>query len=283
MPFINTSLQINVEANAVLFIFLAVFVIAILYLSFKTIEIVFVMHKRKPFYVHFYTVKRQLSQEQVSILKDKFSFYTKLSSKEQRFFEHRIVCFIKDKNFIGRDGLVVTEEMKILIAATAVMLTFGFRDYYIGLIERIFIYPTEFYSNFNKKYHQGELNPKLKALVFSWKHFEEGFDIANDNLNLGIHEFTHAIHLNSIRERDVSSTIFQDSFKELIEMLSNNENLRQELTTTRYFRDYAYSNHYEFVAVIIESFIESPKELLSKFPEVYHKVKQMLNFNFAGY
>lgn len=283
MPINNFSLQINIEANAVLFIFLAAFLIVILYFSLKTIEIVYVLRKRKPFYVHFYPFKRRLSDEHKSILRTQFSFYNKLSSKEQSNFEHRVASFIKDKDFIGRDGLVVTEEMKVLIAATAVMLTFGFRNYYIGLVEKIFIYPKEFYSQFNEDYHEGELNPKLRALVLSWEHFKKGFDIANDNLNLGIHEFTHAIHLNSIKERDVSSTIFQDSFKELVDMLSDKEALRLELVKTRYFRDYAYSSQYEFVAVIIESFIETPEEMRSKFPDVYNKVKQMLNFNYAGY
>ena len=173
--------------------------------------------------------------------------------------------------------------MKTLIAATAVMLTFGFRDYYIGLVQKIFIYPDEFYSNMNDQYHQGEFNPKYQALVISWPHFLKGFDIENDNLNLGIHEFTHAIHLNSIKERDVSSNLFQDSYKELINLLSNQKGLRDALVKTRYFRDYAYTNQYEFIAVIVESFIESPSELRSKFPQVYSKVKQMLNFNFAGY
>jgi len=43
------------------------------------------------------------------------------------------------------------------------------------------------------------------------------------------------------------------------------------------------TNQYEFIAVIIENFIETPQEFKSQFPEVYSKVKQMLNFDFAGY
>lgn len=100
---------------------------------------------------------------------------------------------------------------------------------------------------------------------------------------MGIHEFTHAIHLNSIKERDVSSTIFSDSFKELSKLLSVNEILRNKLMASNYFRKYALTNQFEFIAVIIENFIETPKEFKKEFPEIYSKVKQMLNFSLAGY
>ncbi|MFT5215866.1 MAG: Mlc titration factor MtfA (ptsG expression regulator) [Glaciecola sp.] len=171
----------------------------------------------------------------------------------------------------------------MLVSATAVMLTLGFRDFYIGLMDKIFVYPDEFYSNMNDAYHKGEFNPRLNALVISWKHFEQGFNISNDNMNLGIHEFAHAIHLNSIKERDVSSTIFKDSFKELTDYLSENKSLRDELIASEYFRDYAFTNQFEFLAIVIESFIETPTEFKNQFPKIYSYTKQMLNFNFAGY
>jgi len=255
----------------------------IVYYAFRLFEMAFVLRKRRPLYLHFYPFKRKLSSSQKNILQQQFAFYGKLNTKEQEYFEHRVASFIKDKMFIGRDSIVMNDEVKVLLSATAVMLTFGFRDFYIGLIDKIFVYPSEFYSHMNDDYHQGEFNPKLKALVISWEHFKYGFDTTADNLNLGIHEFAHAIHLNSIKERDVSSTIFEDSYKELIELLSNQENLRKQLVDTRYFREYAYTNQFEFLAVIVETFIESPKELKGQFPQVYHKVQQMLNFNFAGY
>ena len=197
--------------------------IMILYYGFRLFEMGFVLKNKRPLYIHFYLFKRKLTSAQKDILRSDFEFYKKLSPKEQRYFEHRVASFIKDKVFIPREGLTLTDEMLVMISATAVMLTFGFRDFYIGLIDKIFIYPNEFYSKMNDDYHQGEFNPKLQALVISWEHFKKGYDDSTDNLNLGIHEFAHAIHLNSIKERDVSSTIFSDSYKELIELLSKEE------------------------------------------------------------
>lgn len=243
----------------------------------------YVFKYRKPFYIHFYPFLKQLSLEQEVILKGNFSFYKKLPGKQKKYFEHRVASFILDKDFIGREGLVVTDHMKVLISATAVMLTFGFRDFYIGLLSKIVVYPTSFYSKINDAYHKGEFNPKLRALAVSWEDFKQGYDISNDNINLGIHEFTHAIHLNSMKERDISSTLFSDFFNELTDLLSNKESLRLQLLESEYFRAYGYTNQFEFLAVIIESFIETPAEFRNQFPEIYAKVKQMLNFNFSGY
>lgn len=270
-------------SKIILAIFFAVLAYMMLHYGIKLIEMAFVLRNKRPLYLYFYPSLRKLSANQKVILEQQFQFYGKLTEKEQNYFEHRLASFLKDKYFTGRENLVVTDEMKILVSATAVMLTFGFRDFYIGLIHKIFIYPDEFYSNINQEYHKGEFNPKFQTLVLSWKHFKEGYDINNDNLNLGIHEFSHAIHLNSLKERDVSSAIFSDSFKELTQLLATHKSLRQELIESKYFRDYAYTNQFEFLAVIIENFIETPQEFKSQFPEIYVKTKQMLNFNFAGY
>lgn len=260
----------------------AVLIYIILYYGFKMIEMGYVLKHKKPLYNHFYIYLRKLNSKQKSILKSEFSFYKKLPDKQKKYFEHRTASFIKDKDFIGR-GNAITDNMKVLISATAVMLTFGFRDFYIGLISKIVVYPNKFYSNTNKAYHKGEFNPKLKTLVLSWEDFKEGYNVDNDNLNLGIHEITHAIHLNSIKERDVSSTVFSDSFKELSNLLSSNESLRSSLMASPYFRKYAYTNQFEFLAVAIENFIETPQEFKSQFPQVYYKIRQMLNFNIKGY
>ena len=273
----------STQTKIFLGIFFIAFAIIIVYYGIRTIEIAYVMRKKRPLFIHKYLFLRTLTQKQQYILRQRFFFYKKLTKQQQRYFEHRVASFIKDKDFISREGIVISDEIKVLVSSTAIMLTFGFRDYYIGLINKIFIYPDAFFSNTNKNYHKGEFNPRLKSIVLSWEDFKEGYEISNDNLNLGIHEFTHAIHLNSRKEHDVSSNIFQDSFNELITLLTSNDALKQKLISSKYFREYAYSNQYEFLAVIIETFIETPQEFKSQFPLVYSKIKLMLNFNFADY
>ena len=238
---------------------------------------------KKPFYLNFSLISNNISKTQLRILEQSFDFYNGLSQKNQVIFQNRLLTFINNKKFVSREDFEITEEMRVLISATAVMLTFGFRNYKLELFETIIIYPKAYYSKINKVQHKGETNPQLKTIVFSWEDFKHGFKIGDDNLNLGIHEFGHAIHLNAMRKKDISSVIFRQGFNELTHYLSNNENVRKELLATKYFRTYAYTNQYEFFAVLLENFIETPEEFRSNFPELYNHMKDMLNFNFAGY
>ena len=71
------------------------------------------------------------------------------------------------------------------------MLTFGMRHYLINLFKAIIIYPNAYFSNTNQEFHKGEFNPIMKAIAFSWEDFILGHQTANDNINLGLHEFAH--------------------------------------------------------------------------------------------
>lgn len=254
----------------------------IFFLFIKMLDTVYISWFKRPAWVHLYLYKKKLSKDQKTILRKHLSFYNRLSSVGKRRFEHRMKCFIQDKEFIPRQDFVLSEEKKLLIAATAVMLTFGMRKFILPILEKIIVYPTVFYSTIDERYHKGEFNPRLKALVLSWEDFEEGFRIEDDNLNLGIHEFTHAIHLNSMKRSDTASVVFSDGFSELLRLLRN-EDLVTAIKNSGFIRDYAFTNEFEFLAVVVENFIESPREFKSKFPSLYKKIQQMFNFRFAGY
>lgn len=239
----------------------------------------------KPFFRNFYIVKRKLTSKQLQILKTEFSFYNKLNKKDKSDFEHRLATFLKHHQFEGKSGFEINDRVKILIAATGIMLTFGYRSYKIPSVQRFLIYPEPFFSNMNKNYHKGEFNPAYKAIVLSWKDFLHGYDISNDNFNLGIHEYVHAMHFEYLRNRhgSLSSAIFVNAYNELRAFLDANDGYKHRLVASKYLRDYAYTNQFEFVSVLIESFMETPEEFNNQFPEMYSYVKQMLNFDFAGY
>ena len=255
--------------------------LGIAFFLFLVLENSYASFYNKPLYRHLLVYKK-LSASQVSILEKDFSFYENLSEKHKRQFRHRMAVFISEKKFVGRTGLEIDERMKILISAIGCMLSFGRKNYKYVLIDHILVYPEEFYSTINDNYHKGEFNPKERALVLSWKDFEEGFQITNDNLNVGIHEFMHAMQLEAKQGKDLDSARFLKHFREILKQLSRPE-VKTKLEETKFFRMYAFTNQYEFMAVLAEYFFESPKELKSLSPELYSQVQKMLNFNFGGY
>jgi MtfA peptidase len=241
------------------------------------IENSFLFFFKRPIYVHFYPFKRNLDSREVFILQSKVHFYQKLDPRRKRFFEHRVASFLKKYPLIPKEDLVITTEMRVLIAATAIKLTFGMRHYLFSVFNKIIVYPDVYYSNANNEWHKGEFNPRMKAIVFSWKDFQEGFEHSNSNINLGLHEFAHALHFHGLKGRDASAIIFAEYYSNIMKYLGEKKN-REKLIQSQYFRIYAFTNQFEFIAVILEHFFETPQEFKQEFPELFEKVRKMINF-----
>ncbi len=232
----------------------------------------------QPLIRYFYLSPKKLSLPQQSILRNQFPFYQKLSAKHQIYFEHRVYKFLKKYPFYSRAGFVINDEVKILIAATGIMITFGMRNYLFHRLSQVIVYPDIYFSNITKEYHKGEYNPGLKTIVFSWKHFKEGHDTTNDNLNLGIHEFSHILHHQGLQKSNTCSQIFANNYEVLMKQVKHPPNLKR-LIDSEYFRVYAYTNEFEFVSVILEHFFESPQQFKKEFPELFMLTQKMIGFS----
>ena len=146
-------------SSVIIGVFLVVLLGVMLNYVFGMLELLYVMRFKKPFFVHFTFLRRRLNAQEIEILEQQFPFYSKLIPKQQRIFRHRVKSLMLDKQFTGRQGIKITPEMQVLVAATAAMLTFGFRNFYIGLLERIVIYPEVFFRKPIKPIIKGNSTP----------------------------------------------------------------------------------------------------------------------------
>lgn len=252
-------------------------ILFLLLILFRIVEPTYMMIFNKPLYLYLYPFPKKLTINQRQILEKEFPFFMRLPDKKKIYFEHRVKEFINHYQFVGKENLLVTDEMRIMIAGTYVMLTFGMRDYLIDLFKTILIYPSAYFSNINQQYHKGEFNPRMKAVVFSWEDFALGHKITNDNLNLGLHEFSHVLHFYCLKSRNPSAIIFFDEFTKVVQYF-NDEDWNEQLSNNGYFRDYAYENQYEFLSVVLEHFFETPQIFNSKYPELFQNISSMINF-----
>ncbi|MEZ4839517.1 zinc-dependent peptidase [Flavobacterium sp.] len=254
-----------------------VVLIVLLILIFQSIEFFYGILFNKPIFLHFYLSPKTLTKEQLKIVEEKISFYNSLSDKKKKYFEHRLATFIENYQFITKENLFLTDEIKVLISATAIKLTFGMRKYLIDVFDKIIVYPEPYYSVSNDAWHKGEFNPRMKAIVFSWKDFLEGYEYHNDNLNLGLHEFAHAVHFHGLKSNDKSAILFTRSYNRIVEYTTQ-PIVAKKLVNSNYFRIYAFTNSFEFIAVLLEHFFETPNEFKKEFPELFEKVRKMINF-----
>ena len=257
-----------------------IFILWILFIGFRLYETWYANRTDKVVYRDI-LIFRTLSRKQKKELST-FPFYNFLSDKEKKRFEHRVKVFLNETEFVGREGLVVTSEMEVLVSATAMMLAFGRKNYAYNYVDVVLLYPNAFYSNINEEYHKGEFNPMQKTIVFSWEDFKEGYSITDDNLNVGIHEFVHALQVGARKESDIDSLRFERVFQRILRRLTNPD-VKHKIEQDNYFREYAFTNEFEFMAVLVEYFFESPETFKSEFPELYAHTKSLLNFDFAHY
>lgn len=271
------------EKYTVAHLTLLIFSLGFFPIILKEIQLLYYKFFNKIFFVHFYFLKEKLNREETNFLNKNVRFYSKLNSEQKKCFDHRVSFYLKNFQILKRGNVYISNEMKLLITATLATLTFGYRNFKLTILNRIIIYPDAYLSSISGKIHKGEFNPKLKTLVFSWKDFLKGFDSLDDNINLGIHEFSHALHLNSRSKNDISSIVFKKNYRILMSLIMKDKIIKTKIIESKYFRAYAFKNEFELLAVIFEHFIETPQDLKINFPNIYKTIKKMLNFNFGNY
>lgn len=220
--------------------------------------------------------KRLSSEDQVFLAKLN-PYYRGLSDQHKKEFEYRIVLFLKDKTFIAKRFPTVTQEMKILVASSAVQLSFGFTAITLKHFQKIFIYPEAYQSSYSGQLHRGEVN-SAGAIVFSWEDFIIGYKNPTDGYNVGLHEMAHALFLEDFIKNGEDDFLdpqelhkFQRTGKLEIAKIRNNED--------SFIRDYAATSRDEFFAVCIEQFFEQPEEFKLKLPHLYQNLQKLLNQN----
>ena len=117
--------------NYIYILFLA---IGIVYLFKMLVEPIYVFIYKKPLVIHFYLFPKKLSPNHKEIISNHFTFYKRLSPKKQKYFDHRVVKFIDSIQFVSRENIEITFDMKLLIASSSTMLTFGMQKYLYTVI-----------------------------------------------------------------------------------------------------------------------------------------------------
>ena len=219
-------------------------------------------------------VKKPLQADSIRWLEDNVPFYSNLSVKEKIRFRKRVSWFIVYKNFILKNGLVLTELTKVKIAASAIQLTFGYNKVKLHHFNDIIVYPDKFKSPFTKKMTFGEVNP-VGAIVLSMKELEKGYAIKDDGINLGLHELSHVLLLEHKNKRANYAFIKEKDLNKLYDF--SLEVNKKEKRVGGLYNKYAFSNFHEFFAKTIELFFEKGSELKELYPDVYHVTGKILN------
>lgn len=224
--------------------------------------------------------------EWLAIIKRRIPFYEKLQPAEQRQLLDLVRLFIADKQYFGCDGLQITDEIRITIAAEACLLLLN-RDtgIYPGL-RYILVYPYAFRVTREGRNADGTVSSGSHGLlgeswdngkvILSWDDVEQGLANRHDGHNVVLHEFSHQLDsengstngLPPLRGSSIQTwaRVFSAEFAALNEAVDNAQATVMD--------HYGATNAAEFFAVATETFFEKPVQLERLHPQLYQELSK---------
>nr|WP_277611294.1 M90 family metallopeptidase [Microbulbifer celer] len=143
-----------------------------------------------------------LSTEQQSWLEQNLALYPRLPDDQQQELRSHISLFLRDKAFVGCNGLKVTEEMRVTVAAHACLLLLQRANNCYPNLRTILLYPDAYLAE--ETHRDGYVeSAHLSArageahyrgpVVLSWADLQQGLAQPQQGHNVAIHEFAHKL------------------------------------------------------------------------------------------
>ncbi len=224
--------------------------------------------------------KEVLWQEQWSgFLIEKVAFYRVLSVEDKLLFEQRVLLFLQTTE-VEAGQFVVSDEDRLLVAASAVIPVWGFSKWHYFNLKSVYLLPASFNASFECGQQNSDIigmvgtGPMAGKLALCRPALYQGFENSNDKQNVGIHEFVHLVDMadgecDGYPER-LKEHAFSIPWFELVEQkIKAIDNRKSNI------RDYAAANRVEFFAVASEYFFERPKMLKNKHPQLFSSLSEI--------
>ncbi|MGI0485533.1 zinc-dependent peptidase [Pantanalinema rosaneae CENA516] len=217
-----------------------------------------------------------------AILQQHLPFYDRLTPNEQRRLQGHIQIFLAEKQFIGCQGLQITEEIRLIIAGVACLLLLNEQGDYFPRLRSILVYPDAYLANqvnitdhyIVEEQQVARLGESWSRdlLILSWRQVQQ--DIANwqQGQNVILHEFAHQLDQADGNADGVPTLSDRVDYQQWASiMTSEYQRLCQEVKRgLRTVIDrYGTTNPAEFFAVVTETFFCQPRLLQRQHPQLY--------------
>jgi Mlc titration factor MtfA (ptsG expression regulator) len=210
-----------------------------------------------------------LSLEGRETLASQVGYFARLDAPEQARFIANVERFLADQHISGPRGKAVSDELRVLVAASAVALVFGRKGFVYPRTRDIVVYDEAFDAQYNigtKERFIGMVHGS-GPILFSARALREAFAKPRDGIHVGLHEFAHVIDFDG-GVADGIPSLMPWGVADAWLVLVHKETQRIE-TRRSVLGSYAATNEAEFFAVATEAFFEKPRELREKHPQLY--------------
>ncbi|MBC7383194.1 MAG: zinc-dependent peptidase [Bacteroidia bacterium] len=150
-------------------------------------------------------------------LYDYHLYYRNLSKEGKLRFISRVKSVYQNAIILGKEGLKINEQIKILILSNLVQLTFGLKQFWLYGYEYIYLYPDSFFDEATGQTVKGSTyNDKIISL--SWKDFALDHLRAKDGTNVSFMQYALALVRTVLNGKkfDLSFGSYLDNWFEII-------------------------------------------------------------------
>ena len=207
------------------------------------------------------------------------SMYRKLDAPIRSRFDRDVLIILDEWIFESVNGIKITPEMKVGVAAGAALLLHGRPDWELPHRQSVLFYPEHFDEDYilggegdfdGMAHEQGPVILSTKAMKESWAH-------GSDGENVVLHELAHLLDYE---------TQFADGVPSLIDPRSTVawqalvKKEMQRIEDGRSMLDsYGATEPAEFFAVAVETFFERPDAMAKRHPKLFAALEALFNLD----
>jgi Mlc titration factor MtfA (ptsG expression regulator) len=214
-------------------------------------------------------------------LLESYDHYERMDAAWRVRFEDDVRIFLAEKRISGIE-VEVTDELRLLVAASAVTLSVGWPDHEWDELAEVLLYPDDFdrdYS-FGGDELSGQTHPE-GTVILSAPSLAESFEYPDDAFHVGLHEFAHLLDLDRSHFGGIPAGLGEAAAREWTLVAEREmERLRKEGDAPKRrrlrlrdnqsaFDPYGEGDPVEFLAVAVEAFFEIPQRVRRQHAEVY--------------
>lgn len=219
------------------------------------------------------------------ILRQQLPLYRSLPTDLQLRLKKLVQLFLAEKQFIGCDGLEITDEIRMNIAAQACLLVLNRPGPLYPALTTILVYPAAYQVSTQQTDAAGVVRQTEQIrlgeswqqgkVILSWPDSQHGAALPHDGHNVVLHEFAHQLDQENGGANGAPQLPSDEAYRRWSQILSQEfAHLQQQLATGQasLFDPYAATNPAEFFAVITEVFFEQPQPFLQHHPALYQQL-----------
>jgi Mlc titration factor MtfA (ptsG expression regulator) len=231
--------------------------------------------------------EREFPREWRQVVERNVAAFGALGSAQQAELLGHALVLLEEKNWEGCGGLVLTDEVRVTIAAEAARLLLGRETEYFPTVRSILVYPGTITEPLDAhfgheaagedlRHSAGIATGRLGAILLSWDAVQHGSAVHDDASNVVLHEFAHELDYQDGAfdgAPRLGSSARYRAWAGALQPEFDQHQAAVEAGRKTMLDAYGATNPAEFFAVLTETFFERPAKLRAEHPALYEQLR----------